>query len=112
MKYCGTYATERIAISVPGDEAMHFIEMTKSGSEPTFWVNCCCDENWSYEFVMEDNSSYERVKFNIMQSIFECDTMEELLDMLSEIFEDGFEDILVNDTCNGDCEHCGDKYLN
>ena len=112
MRYCGTYTTERIAIDMPGDDVMHFIEMTKSGSEPTFWVSCCCDQDWGYEFVMEDNSTYERVKFNIMDAVFTCDTMEDLLCMLSEIFEDGFADILVDAGCDGNCEHCDNKYLN
>jgi hypothetical protein len=42
-----------------------------------------------------------------MEAIFECDTMDELMENLSEVFEDGFADILVNEEhCCGEC--CGE----
>lgn len=116
MMYHGTYTSETIELHPIGQpDELHYIELTKSATEPTFFATCCCDPHWYYEFYMENNSDYERVKMAIMDMIFECDEMVELLDVLSEIFEDGFADILVenNDDCDGDCEHCEcNKYLN
>ena len=107
MTYHGTYAIEKIAVH-PMDNMneIQFIELMKSADEPIMCVDCCYDDDWHYEFYMDSSSDYERIKFNIMSAIFECDTMEELLDMLSEIFEDGFADILIEEECDGDCAYC------
>lgn len=107
MVYHGTCAVERIMVH-PMNELgeTHFIELVKAADEPVFYVTCCCDEDWFYEFYMSNNSDYERIKHNIMESVFECETMEELLKTLSEVFEDGFADILISEECDGDCENC------
>ena len=110
MVYCGTVNVERIVMHPMNDlSETHYIEMVTSKDEPTFFVTCCCDEEWYYEFVYS-KSDYERVKFNIMEMMFSCDTMDELLDALSEIFTDGFEEICIDeevfeDECDG-CEEC------
>ena len=104
MVCLGVSAAERIYVSPEGEMESHFIELTKWGDTPTFSVSCCCDEDWYYEFYMENNTDYERVKFNILSAIFECEDMDSLMRVLSETFEDGFADILVKDKCN--CEVC------
>ena len=107
MRYCGTCAIERIMVNPMNDlHEVHFIELEKAANEPMLYVTCCCAEDWVYIFSLEDPSDYERIKFNIMQTMFECETMEELLDGLSELFEDGFEELLIKDECDGSCEHC------
>lgn len=112
MIYHGTYTVECIAVyTMDNMRVAQFIELKTYADQPTFSVECSYDEDWYYEFYIESVSDYERVKFNIMKAISECETMEELLDMLSEIFEDGFEDILIEDAlieeeCDGDCAHC------
>lgn len=113
MIYHGTYASETIEFyTVSRPDIAHWIEMTKSADDPTFFVTCCCDPDWHYEFYMENNSDYERVKMTIMDAIFNCENPDALIDELSEIFEDGFMDILVeNDGCDGDCDNCS-KYFN
>lgn len=104
MVYHGTYAIERIAVHPMNNlRETHFIELVKSADEPVLYVTCCCDEDWLYAFYMEDNSLYERIKYNIMETIFECDDMDALTRILSEIFEDGFADVLVRDDCDGCC---------
>ena len=107
MIYHGTYSIERIAVH-PMDNMREtqFIELTKSADSPTFWVTCSCDKDWFWEFYMTNNSDYERVKLNIMDAIFECDDMDALMAVLSEVFMDGFGDMLVKDECDGDCENC------
>ena len=117
MVFRETNQIESIAVSpMDGLNETHYINLIKSGSEPTFYVTCCCDEDWGYEFYLENNSDYERVKFNIMNAVFECETMDDLLNMLSDTFEDGFADIMVEecDHCNCDCD-CNEnkdyKYL-
>jgi len=108
MVYQGTMVSESILVNDLNET--HFIELTKAADVPVFYVTCCCDENWFHAFSMRNSSDYERVKYNIMENVFESDTMEELLETLSEIFEDGFSDILIEEECNGDCDHC--KELN
>lgn len=112
MIYCSTGKMERLFIHEIDDmNTSHYIDLIMATDTPTFAVTCCCDEDWIYEFVYSA-SDYERVKYNIMEAIFNCDTMEELLDELTEIFEDGFSDILVDFEpdddfeCDGDCEDC------
>lgn len=109
MVYHGTDNVEMIQIRPMDDlDNVHFISMVKNANEPTFYVTCCCDDNWGYEFYLENNSDYDRIKFNIMEAIFECNTMDELLVVLSEVFEDGFSDLMVeNNGCDCDnCDHC------
>ena len=107
MVYYGTETTERILLhSDCNTEDVHYISMTKLADVPTFVVNCCCDYEWEYEFYMDNNSDYERVKMMIMDVASEVDDIAELMDVLGGVFEDGFEDILVKHECNGDCEHC------
>lgn len=111
MVYHGTVTSERIAFYPDGDPTnMHYIEIARAPNEPLFWVGCCCDEDWFYTFAFESNSDYERVKYNIMEAVFECESMDELLTYLSEIFEDGFSNILISDACCEDCEN--KEYLN
>lgn len=116
MIYHGTSTHEIIQFHTIGDcDMLHFIELSKSATKPTFYVTCCCDEDFIYEFYMENNSDYERVKMAILDSIFNCENVAELLEELSEIFEDGFEDILVEDCdgCDFDCDNCECcKYVN
>jgi hypothetical protein len=104
MVYKGTDNIEIIQVH-PMDNLSetHFISLVKPANSPTFYVTCCCNEDWGYEFYLENNSDYERIKFNIMETIFEAETMNDLLETLSEVFEDGFSDIMVE---NCDCEDC------
>ena len=97
MVYRGSEFVEKIVFSPAGEpENMHCIEMRKG--DGVFTVGRCCDPEWNYAFHMDMQSDYERVKFNIMEQIFECESLEELLDNLTDIFEDGFTDILIEDS--------------
>ena len=108
MIFCGSYEQERIIVH-PMDalNESHYLTITKGKDTPTFSVTCCCDDEWFWEFWYT-KSDYERIKFVIMKTIFECETMDELMDELDEVFWDGFEDILVEYEyeCNGDCANC------
>ena len=118
MILCGFYETERIMVH-PNDnlEESHWIDITKDKDEPTFYVTYCCDEDWIWEFGY-DKTSYERIKHIITDCIFECDSMEELMDVLDEIFEEmlyGIDEEIDDEDdddidCCGDCDRC--KYLN
>ena len=99
MIYCQTTNTECIAVH-PMDNMKNtqFIELVKHGNEPCFSViidvdNCL----WTWEFSNVCPSDYERVKLNIFDSLFECDTMYELAHVLDAVFHDGFECILIED---------------
>lgn len=119
MTYSGTYAKEIIVVNPMNElHKAYFIELTKSAEEPVFWVACNYNEDWVWEFYLESNSDYERVKFAVMDMIFKCDTMTELLDTLGATFEDNFCAVHAEKTndckCNGHCEkHCCDsEYIN
>ena len=113
MVYYGTDTTEYIMFHAAGEsDNKHFIAMTKRADMPVLTVSYCCNSEWRYDFWMENNSDYERIKFNIMETIFECEDMDALLVVLNEIFEDGFADILVKEDkcdCDGNCENCNCK---
>lgn len=102
----GVSVTEKLIACYDDGMEMHFVTMTKHADMPIFSVSCCCDDDWYYEFYLENNTDYERVKFNILSAIFECEDMDSLMRALSETFENGFADILVKDECecNENCE--------
>lgn len=104
MMYRGSMFIERIGFCPDGNpKNTHFIEMCKG--DGIFTVAFCCNLDWHYEFAFDNVSDYERVKYNVMEQIFECDSIEELLDQLSEIFEDGF-DIITEDENDVECANC------
>ena len=128
MIYRQTINVERIVLSPLDDtKSRRFVELVKFGDIATFGVLLDDGENERFwEFEMLEPSDYERVKMNVFDAIFECDTMNELREALDAIFEDGFEDILIKDgeedddyeyeyddeddeECDGDCCRCS-KY--
>lgn len=109
MVYGGTGVLESILIHDNDLEETHWIDMMMSSEDSTFAVTCCCDDSWVWEFYYS-KSDYDRVKFVIMTELYECDDMEELLDVLDEIFAADFEDIIVDEDdceCDGCCGGCG-----
>lgn len=104
MVYWKTIEKECIAVHPMNDmKSVQFVELTKYGDVPMFSVYVDDGKNeWIWEFDMTCPSDYERVKLNIFDVIFECDTMPELVRELNEIFNEGFETILIkNDECEG-----------
>ena len=108
MIYHGTYNREIIVVHPEDNENNYqLVEMGKEADQSVFSVEMWDgDEGWSWEFILGNNSDYERVKYCIFEAIFEADTMKELAGMLDDIFNDGFSDILLHDM---DCEECGNK---
>lgn len=103
MLYCRTINVEHIAVH-PMDDTTNtqFVELTKYGDEPVFAVSMYDGEfDWCWEFDMFIPSDYERVKFAIFDALIECDTMVELAECLDETFHVVFEDILMEDECDG-----------
>ena len=113
MIYFATDLTEKIYMhSASCQDDMHCIALTKSGDEPTFYVQCCCNENWIWEFYMDNVSNYEMVKHVVMDVMLECDNMREVLETLDAQFEEIFDDIVVWDECECNCaccENCGGR---
>ena len=98
MRYCGTTAIEIIEMNPMDDlETAHWIALEKSSTDNTFMVHTCCNDEWSYKFAPEDNSDYDRIQYIIMEMMYESETMDELLGALSEMFEDGFGELLIKD---------------
>lgn len=108
MIYRQTINVERIALSsLDNINSTQFVELIKYGDVPMFAVYMNNGEDVRYwEFDMSEPSDYERVKMNMYDAIFECDTMEELGEALNSIFEDGFATILVDE--DHDDEYDGD----
>jgi hypothetical protein len=111
MVFCGVYEEENLVVHPMDDlDSSHYISIIKAKEEPIFYVTCCCDEDWIWEFEYT-RSEYERIKYLIMDAICVCDTMDELMDTLTEDFE-SYDMIFDNDTeeyeceCDGDCENC------
>ena len=102
MIYRHTIHIERIMLSpLDNIDSVQFLELVKFGDTTTFGVFINNEEDsWYWEFDMSEPSDYERVKMNIYDAIFECDTMDELGEALDAIFGDGFGEILL--CCNRD----------
>lgn len=106
MVYYGTVKKEEIAFKLD-DGTMDGVLLIQSCNTPTFMVTTSHeDDGWGWEFWMEDPSVYEMTKHIVMDAVFECDDMDELMEMLDEIFEEDFMDFVVDDECDGDCENC------
>ena len=107
MIFHGNYTKEVIVVHPHYDESDHqFVELIKDADEPMFTVSFYAgDELYCWDFEMNNNSDYDRVKFNVMEAIFDVEDMEELAEVLDKVFNDGFEDILITECC-GDCKHC------
>lgn len=110
MVYDGTNNSELIVFhTVEDSDYKHFIELYKYMNSQVLSVGCCCDRDCGYKFFMTSNSDYERIKFNIMEAVFECEDVDELLDTLDEIFCDGFSDIMLENECGGHCDYCDEN---
>ena len=113
MIYCQTIDKECIVVHSLDDIGnAQCVELIKYGDIPMFAVYVDDGEyEWYWEFEMSTPSDYERVKMNIFDAIFECDTMLELAEALDAIFKNRFKDILIVDECDEckDCEGCS-KY--
>ena len=110
MRYCETVNKECIAVNpLDNIENTYYVELIKYGDEPKFavWVEDGeNDDAWVWEFDMTCPSNYDRVRLSIFDVIFECDTMKELVSAFDDVFENDFEDILIDDECDC-CGCCG-----
>lgn len=110
MVYYATDVTEKIYIyNEKNHNDVHYINLTKSGDTPTFYVTCCCNEKWIWEFYMDNASNYEMVKHVVMDTIMEYDNMREVLEALDEQFEEVFGDIVDWDIDEYYCESCNHR---
>ena len=113
MIYHGTSNTETIWIGLENDlENVCCIDLVKAHDEPVFYVTTCCNTDWKWKFYMDGESNYEMVKHSIIDAIFECDNIIDLMDYLDAFFEETFDDIIVweekaNDDCC--CENCNHR---
>lgn len=111
MVYCGSGYTENIIVHEEDargviENEVHSISLTTAVHEPKFYVTCCCSEEWVWEFYYTSKTDYERVKMCIIDMLYECNNMYELMSLLDEVFLEVFEDMLVEDEeveCCGNC---------
>lgn len=116
MIFCGNVTCERLVVH-PNDKphSSHWIEITMEKNLPVFSVTCCCDSEWEWKFWY-DKTNYDVVKHLIMDCIIECDTMDDLIDALDEVFDEFCGDMLFDESeleyeedeceCDGNCENC------
>lgn len=111
MVYHGTSMTETIWFGPENDfEETHYIELHKADDEAVFYVTTCCNEDWAWAFKLDIPSNYEMIKFTILDEMFECENMRELLDALDDVFTDNFADIVVEEEkCGCCCENCNHR---
>ena len=111
MVYNGTSITETIYVSTENEETTCCIDLIKAHDEPVFYVTSCNNTDWMWAFCMDGESNYEMVKHTIIDAIFECDNIFELMDYLDETFEELFDDIVAreeevyDDCCCENCNH-------
>lgn len=112
MVYHGTSITETIYVGTQSDlENTCCINLIKAHDEPIFYVTTCCNTDWVWKFSMDGESNYEMVKHTIIDTIFECSNIIELIDCLDAIFEEDFDDIVVyeeevhDELCCENCNH-------
>lgn len=107
MIYCQTINKECIAVHPLDDiDNTQYVELVKYGDIPLLavWIDDGEDE-WVWEFELINPSDYERIKMNIFDAIFVCDTMHELAEAFDATFRRRFDDILIVDECDG-CNGC------
>ena len=112
MVYCGTGITETIFIGSEEDlDNACCMDLIKAYDEPVFYVTTCCNTDWVWKFYMDGESNYEMVKHTIIDAIFECDNIIDLMDYLDAVFEEDFDDIVVYEEVHDDCccENCNHR---
>lgn len=104
MVFYGVNNTETILVHEEHDEdIVHYVEMERDCDSETFYVRTCCSLAWEWEFV-DNASNYEMVKHAIIDTVLDCDDMDEAMRELDEIFEEVFKDIVACE-CEVDCNH-------
>lgn len=95
MIYYGNEKVERILFHIEDDvDDMHWIYLVRSCDDNVFYVRACCDKDWEWTFY-DNSTNYEMIKHSIMDIMFDCDDMEEVMDELDDLFEDCFSEIAV-----------------
>lgn len=106
MIYYGNNCTENIIMCNNDEDDMHCISLTMGVDEPAFCVTCCCNPEWIWKFYYTSRSDYEKVKLCIIDALYECNSMYELMDLLDEVFLEIFDDMLVIEEECECCDHC------
>lgn len=112
MIYHGTSMIERIYMGTDDNLSNACcIELTKAHDEPAFYITSCNNTDWSWTFRMDGESNYEMIKHTIMDAIFECNNITELMDYLDNVFEENFDDIVLYEEMHDDCccENCNHR---
>ncbi len=108
MTYYGTDKVELIWFHLGNNKDRHIISMEQDCNESVFYVRTCCNSDWEWKFDYT-TSNYEMVKHAIFDAGFNCESMDEMLFELDEIFEEIFEEIVIWDCecdCDSGCAHC------
>lgn len=95
MIYYGSNCVENIVMCNEDSNELHYISLAMSLDEPKFFITCCCNEEWIWEFHYTSRSDYERIKMCIIDASYECNNMYELMDLLDGVFLEIFEDMIV-----------------
>lgn len=100
MIYKGTNYTERINFATCEGQKF-WTELRKAPTTPKLEVFLCEDMGtsrnvWSWWFDITDPMTYEQIKLNVMEMMFEADTVQELADTMEDTFTDGFEAVLLD----------------
>lgn len=97
MVFYSNENVERLIVH-PDDKpySSHYIDIVMDANDPIFYVTCCCDEDWEWKFWYS-RTNYEVIKYLIMDCIFISSSMEDLIDILDEFFEEECYDILYHE---------------
>lgn len=111
MVYYGSVKTEAMVFHNDNDvHEMHYVELVRPCEDGVFYVRTCCDSEWEWAFYYTA-SNYEMIKHVIMDVMFECNNMTELMLELDIMFEENFAEIVAYDDdddcdCDTGCNHC------
>lgn len=109
MFYKGTNVMESIHAAPEYDtENEYCINMIKVTDGNVFYVTTDYDDDWYWAFYLDGVGNYEMVKHAIMDVIFDCNDIDDLIDALDCVFADTFDTIVAEFECEcGDCcENC------
>ena len=95
MIFKGIGASENIWFQSADTNIMYRFILSKSSSNPgNFSLEVSHNEEWGYSFCTDDSSDYERIKYSLMETLFDCENETDMLSTVSKMIEDGFSDII------------------
>lgn len=114
MQISGISETQIIHLrSETGHRETYEINIIMDPVDPVFFVYSYANEEWIWEFKYTNKTDYERVKQCIIDMVYGCENIDELMYALNDVFMEYFSDMLIYQEDEYQCENVScSKYLN